>query len=79
VQTAEPGRLLSLARTAVAGPHCAGRRLLSAEEPTGKWAHYTARELADRAAVTAWFARDSGGSAGPNRWASRRRASPSRT
>jgi bile acid-coenzyme A ligase len=54
LQTTESGRLLSLARTAP------GRPLLSVEEPSGKWAHYTARELADRVVVTARFALDSG-------------------
>jgi bile acid-coenzyme A ligase len=54
LQTTEPGRLLSLARTAPDRP------LLSVEEPSGKWAHYTARELADRVAVTAQYALDSG-------------------
>lgn len=54
LQTTEPGRLLSLARTAP------GRPLLSVEEPSGKWTHYTARELAERVAATARFALDSG-------------------
>lgn len=54
LQTTEPGRLLSLART---DPD---RLLLSVEEPSGTWAHYTARELAGRVAATARFALDSG-------------------
>jgi bile acid-coenzyme A ligase len=58
LQTTESGRLLSLARTAP------GRPLLSVEEPSGTWAHYTARELADRVAATARFALDSGWESG---------------
>lgn len=54
LQTTESGRLLSLARTAP------GRPVLSVEEPSGKWTRYTARELADRVAVTARFVLDSG-------------------
>jgi bile acid-coenzyme A ligase len=54
LQTTECSRLLSLARTAP------GRLLLSVEEPSGQWTHYTARELAHRVAVTARFALDSG-------------------
>jgi bile acid-coenzyme A ligase len=54
LQTTESDRLLSLARTAP------GRPLLSVEEPSGTWAHYTARELADRVAATTRFALDSG-------------------
>jgi bile acid-coenzyme A ligase len=60
LQSTEPGRLLSMAR---ADP---GRPLLSAQEPSGKWAHYTARELAERAAATATFALDSGWEPGRN-------------
>jgi bile acid-coenzyme A ligase len=58
LQTTESGRLLSLART---DP---GRPLLSVEEPSGTWAHYSAWELADRVAVTARFILDSGWEAG---------------
>jgi bile acid-coenzyme A ligase len=58
LQTTESRRLLSLARTAP------GRPLLSVEERTGKWAHYTARELADRVAATARFGLDSGWESG---------------
>lgn len=54
LQTTESRRLLALART---DP---GRHLLSVEEPSGKWAHYTARELADRVTATARLALDSG-------------------
>lgn len=54
LQKTESGRLLSLARTAP------GRPLLSVEEPSGEWAHYTARELADRVAATVRYALDSG-------------------
>jgi bile acid-coenzyme A ligase len=54
LQTTESGRLLSLARTAP------GRPLLSVEEPSGEWVGYTARELADRVAMTARFALRSG-------------------
>jgi bile acid-coenzyme A ligase len=54
LQSTEPGRLLSLART---DP---GRPLLSVEEPSGEWARYTARELAERVALTAQFALDNG-------------------
>jgi bile acid-coenzyme A ligase len=54
LQATESGRLLSLARTAP------DWLLLSVEEPSGAWVHYTARELADRAASTARFARDNG-------------------
>jgi bile acid-coenzyme A ligase len=54
LQTAESGRLLSLARTAP------GRPLLSVEASSGTWAHYTAAELADRVAATARFAVGSG-------------------
>jgi bile acid-coenzyme A ligase len=54
LQTTESGRLLSLARTAPDRP------LLSVEEPSGKWAHFTARELADRVAATARYALDRG-------------------
>jgi bile acid-coenzyme A ligase len=54
LQTTESRRLLSLARTVP------DRELLSVEEPSGRWAHYTAQELADRVTATAQFALLSG-------------------
>lgn len=58
LQTTESGRVLSLARTAP------GRPLLSVAEPSGKWVHYTARELADNVAATVRFALDRGWESG---------------
>jgi bile acid-coenzyme A ligase len=60
LRATEPGRLLSLARTTP------GRPLLSVEEPSGEWAHYTAGDLADRVAATARFALYSGWVPGQN-------------
>ncbi|SFP83137.1 bile acid-coenzyme A ligase [Actinomadura madurae] len=54
LQTTESRRLLSLARAAP------GRPMLSVEEPSGAWIHYTAGELAARVAATARFALDAG-------------------
>lgn len=54
LQTTESRRLLALARAAP------GRHLLSVEEPSGQWANYTARELADRVTATARVALDGG-------------------